>query len=171
MQFKQTTQVPNFIFDTYLPLLTESELKTLLIIIRQTSGWKDRYTGERKTRDRISHAQFCVKTGLSKRIVSKTIQTLLSKELIRITDYRGFELKQASARKGKTHLYYGIAEPVHNMASTSAHEQPKPVHKGVYNKTNYTKLNRTKGALFQGQIHSLVSARHNAVQQACKRCF
>lgn len=162
--FKQTTHVPNFIFDIHLPNLTEAELKTLLIIIRQTFGWRDRYTGERKTRDRISHAQFCVKTGLSKRIVSKTIQTLVVKDLIRITDYRGDELKQAFERKGKTHLYYGIAEPVHQTTPTSAPLQPEPVHKGVYNKTNYTKGIRTKGNCFQGHINTLVSARQNAMR-------
>ena len=66
MTYEQTTQVPNILFDLHLPSLTESELKILLIIIRQTYGWIDRYTGKRKLQDRISHSQFITKSGLTK---------------------------------------------------------------------------------------------------------
>jgi hypothetical protein len=41
MTYKHTTQVPNILFDTHLRELTESELKILLIVIRQTIGWYD----------------------------------------------------------------------------------------------------------------------------------
>ena len=40
MTYKQTTQVPNELFDIHLPDLTFSELKILLFIIRQTYGWR-----------------------------------------------------------------------------------------------------------------------------------
>ncbi|MGE0569338.1 MAG: replication protein, partial [Bacteroidia bacterium] len=80
------TQVPNILLDTYLPQLTESELKIMLVIIRQTNGWIDKFTGKRKTKDRITQSQFRIKTGLSKRIISKTLKSLSDKSLIRIYD-------------------------------------------------------------------------------------
>ena len=78
----QTTPVPNSVFDDYLPKLSDAELKIYLIIIRQTLGWQQKKTGKRKIRDRITHSQFVKKAGLSKRVISKTIQSLINKSLI-----------------------------------------------------------------------------------------
>ena len=144
MTYKQTTQVPNFLFDTHLRELTEAELKILLITIRQTLGWFDSATGKRKDRDRITHNQFRQKTGLSNRIISKTIQSLAVKKLLRITDFNCKELEQPKDRRGKPYLFYGIQNPMHLATHTSAQNMPKLVHGSAYNKTNYTKLNKTK---------------------------
>ena len=81
---KETTQVPNIIFDRYLPSLSEPELKLLLVICRPTFGWHNKYTGKRKTRDRISHSQFMAKTKLSRRTVSKALKSLLVNGLIKV---------------------------------------------------------------------------------------
>jgi phage replication O-like protein O len=86
MVYKQTTQVPNFIFDHYLAELPMAELKVLLVIIRQTLGWMDMKTGQRKARDRISHSQFMTKTGLSRRSIITAIQSLQQRKMITITD-------------------------------------------------------------------------------------
>jgi|GEM_PF-6440689 len=51
-------QIPNFVLDQYLRILNASELKMLLVIIRETNGRMDARIGKRKTRDRISHSQF-----------------------------------------------------------------------------------------------------------------
>lgn len=143
MIFKQTTQVPNILFDKQLPNLTGAELKILLIIIRQTIGWIDNYTGQRKTRDRITQSQFRVKTGLASRIISKTLKMLSDKELIAITDQNNQSLKNSLDRKGKSILYYAL-NPVHFSTSTSAQSDIRPVHKSAYNKRK--KENITKGA-------------------------
>ena len=144
MQYKQTTQVPNLLFDKHLRELTEAELKILLVTIRQTFGWHDSTTGKRKLRDRITRNQFSQKTGLSNRIISKTIQSLSVKKLILVTDFNGNELEQPKDRKGKPYLFYGIPNPVHLTPSASELRTPEPVHGSDYNKTNYTKLIRTK---------------------------
>jgi len=143
MTYKQTTQVPNFLFDTYLPQLTESELKVLLVVVRQTFGWCDKKTGKRKLRDRISGSQFRLKTGLSKRNITNTIQSLFTKNLLQVTDFNGNVLACSDERKGKTHLYFSLS-PVHLPTLASAQKIPEPVQKGDHNKTNYTKLKRTK---------------------------
>lgn len=137
---KQSTQVPNLVFDKLLPRLTESELKILLIIIRQTAGWIDRFTGSRKTRDRITQSQFVSKAGLSPRIVSKTLKMLSDKQLIEITDIDHKILDNSMDRKGKSMLYYSFT-PVHFMTSTSAHFDTEPVHKVIYNKTKRKETN------------------------------
>ena len=157
MVYKQTTQVPNFLFDTHLRELTEAELKILLVTIRQTLGWFDSTTGKRKNRDRITHSQFKQKTGLSNRIISKTIQSLSVKKLIEVTDYEGKQLNQPKDRKGKLYLFYGIQNPVHLATSTNAQKQHEPMHGSAYNKTNYTKIKETKlSRHFAGHISQLL---------------
>lgn len=146
MNYKQSTQVPNIVFDKFLPEFSLAELKLLLIIIRQTQGWVNKKSGKRKTRDRISHSQFIKKTGLSRRVISKTIQSLVDKGLIVVSDYRGNILYTAQKRKGRGYLYYSFLcfQPVHSTARTWVHSVSEPVHQSAYNKTNYTKLNETK---------------------------
>lgn len=111
MIYKQTTQVPNILFDRYLPTLTESELKILLVVIRQTYGWVDKKTRKRKTRDRISHGQFMQKTGLSRRVISKTLKSLVHKELVSVTDQYGNVLNESGDRKGMARMFYSF-QPV-----------------------------------------------------------
>jgi hypothetical protein len=157
MVYKQTTQVPNFLFDIHLPKLTEAELKILLVTIRQTLGWFDSTTGKRKSRDRITHSQFKQKTGLSKRIITKTIQSLSVKNLIEVTDFEGKQLHQPKDRKGKPYLFYGIQNPVHLATHGNEQKLPEPVHGSAYNKTNYTKTKETKlRRTFPGHIGELL---------------
>src|SRR5580704_18496996 len=102
MIYNQTTHVPNVVFDKYLQDLTGSEIKILLIVIRQTIGWVHKATGKRKKRDRISISQFMKKTGLSKRIIAKAIQSLVEKQLVEASDFKGNTLQYPQARKGKS---------------------------------------------------------------------
>ena len=115
MMYQQTTYFPNILVDTHLPNLTESEIKMILVIIRQTNGWVDKKTGLRKTRDRISHGQFMKKTGLCRRVISKTLQNLVSKGLIQVTCQYGNMLHEPKDRKGVTKMFYaptlGMVKP------------------------------------------------------------
>jgi len=73
------TKTPNVLFDKHLRELNHSEIKTLLVIIRQTIGFIDKRTNKRKVRDRITLSQFSLKTGLSTRIISKAIDGLIKR--------------------------------------------------------------------------------------------
>lgn len=138
MEYKKTTQVPNILFDTHLRSLTLAELKVLLIIIRQTAGWVDPQTGGRKLKDRIVHSQFITRTGLSRRILSYTIQSLIEKRLIVVSDEKGTILTLSNQRKGKYVLFYQtVFEPVQSGTKTNANDALKPVQKSEHNKTNY----------------------------------
>lgn len=142
MIYQQSTQVPNVVFDKFLTTLTFGEFKVLMVIIRQTYGWIDQRTGKRKTRDRISHYQFMQKTQLSRRMVSKTVNSLLSKGLIGVFDRSGKLLNSGGERTGRTHLYYS-STCVQNDTDLCTF-QHQPVHSSAHNKTNYTKEKETK---------------------------
>jgi len=53
------TQTPNEFFDAIAKTLKEGELRVLLVIMRQTFGW-------RKEWDRISLSQLATKTGMER---------------------------------------------------------------------------------------------------------
>ena len=102
MNDKGYTKVSDVLLDTWMPHLSGSELKAILIIIRQTVGWN-------KKRDRISHSQFQKKTGLSQRAITSSIESLSNRNLIHITDHKGRELT-ANERRYRTEIYYELAD-------------------------------------------------------------
>jgi phage replication O-like protein O len=69
------TQTPNDLFDHWLPLLKESELKVILVIMRKTFGWH-------KKKDKISISQLMEKTGLSRETVIIAAKSLENKGLV-----------------------------------------------------------------------------------------
>jgi hypothetical protein len=129
--YRYTTQVPNELFDKLLSSLTFCELKVYLFIIRKTHGFVLK-NGKRKERDRISHSQFIKATGISRRNLPITIQSLVTKRLISVSDYEGNSLSNSEDRKGKMYIYYA---PLCSL-------KQKPVQVGQHNKTKQTKLKR-----------------------------
>lgn len=144
------TPTPNILFDKLLKGLNNSELKILLVIIRQTNGWVDKKTGKRKGRDRINHSQFIKKTGLSKRAISYAVGSLLQKGLIEITDSSGNTFNNAYERKGKYILYYSPLlenDDVPTSAKSNTNQcknRHQLVQKVIHNKRNYNKRNLSK---------------------------
>lgn len=69
------TQTPNDLFDHWLPLLKEVELKVLLVILRKTFGWH-------KTRDRISLSQLEKLTGATQTNIIIATKSLIEKGVI-----------------------------------------------------------------------------------------
>ncbi len=106
-----TTQVPNALFDQRMRDLTLSELKVLLLVIRQTWGWVADKSGRRKTRDWLSCSRIEARTGLSKRAISMAIEALVKRGLLVVTSGRGDILISARDRRGKTRLYCQFRYP------------------------------------------------------------
>lgn len=102
---RNSTQVPNHLLDKQLPLLKPSEILVLLVIVRQTYGWV-LPNGKRKSRDWISQKLFVQKTGLSRRTISRSIDSLIQKEIIKATDYKGQLLSKSYQRKGRSRVYF-----------------------------------------------------------------
>ena len=99
MSYIYRTNVPNTVFDTYLKDLGYAEVKVLLVVIRQTYGWKDPRTDSHKQWDWISQQFFVKKTGLSQRAVSTAITTLIEKRLILVKNAKGKVLLEAAERQ------------------------------------------------------------------------
>ena len=109
MNLRNTTGVPNALFDSTLPVLNCSELKILLVIVRQTLGWKDKQTCTgRKSRDWISSSQLMKKTGCSRRSISTAIASLVEKKFISVTNFEGAALTNSQDRKGKPKLFFQL---------------------------------------------------------------
>jgi phage replication O-like protein O len=100
MQIKYSTQIPNEVFDDYLPNLKLNELKVLLIILRQTVGYH-------KDKDWISSSQMEKKTGLSRRSISHAIDELVNNNLIVATSDGGEILSTSEKRKGRQRIFFG----------------------------------------------------------------
>lgn len=107
MQNTSYTQVPNIVFDEYVKELTASELKVLLVIIRQTIGYTTKRK-ERKITDWITNSFFIEKTNLSAKSVSCAIQSLINKGLLIAIDKKGTELYTPQERRAKHKIYYAF---------------------------------------------------------------
>lgn len=135
MGYISRTNVPNSVFDMHLKNLGYAELKILLVIIRQTYGWKGKHKGEHKKRDWLSQQFFVRKTGLSGRAVSNAIATLHAKHLIHITNAQGKPLNTTEERKRATRLYFSC-----NLEQSSELRSSKPVKKSNTTIINTTRL-------------------------------
>jgi hypothetical protein len=146
MDIFYTTSFPNEVLDN-LKQLTNAEYRVLSVIIRQTKGWHDVTTGSRKKRDWISLSQFSSKTGLSRRIVSSAISSLVARELIAVTNRSGQRLGDSKSRRGKK-LYFEYIRhvPPHMQKLYGGSEKTDRIEmqKRCYNKRNSTKEKKTK---------------------------
>jgi len=59
-----------------------------------------------KKRDWITNSQFQRRSGLSDKTVSQAIDSLIEKQLIKVTDSNGNVLYTPSQRRGKVQLFY-----------------------------------------------------------------
>ena len=142
MTYFPFTNVPNVVFDSHLKHLGYAELKVLLVIIRQTYGWKAKNSKGHKERDWISRTFFVKKTGLSKRAVSKAIADLLEKQLIVVTAENGRPLSTPESRRHRAKLYFSC-----NLAKTSYLNSTKPVTKSNPTIIKHTKQYREEKSL------------------------
>ncbi|PQJ80673.1 replication protein [Polaribacter porphyrae] len=106
MSYIYFTNVPNIIFDIHLKDLGYAELKVLMVIIRQTYGWKDTHTGTHKHWDWISQQFFVRKTGLSARAVSTAISKLITKNIIKVKNEQGRLVFGNKERQYASKLYF-----------------------------------------------------------------
>ena len=124
---KNTTPVPNVVFDQYLKELKLAELKILLVIIRQTSGWRDEFSkSKRKEVDWISSNQLALKTGSSFRAINEAVQLLVQKKLIEVLSSSGEILDAPEKRRGQQKLFYrpsAIFTQVENEGNTGSYRE------------------------------------------------
>ena len=130
-----TTPVPNDVLDRVMPTLRDTELRVLLIVVRQTLGWQvGADPARRKDRDWLTQSQLRQRTGRASEAVSHAVDKLVQAGLIIVTDRRGIPKKTADERRRHLgHLYYqlGSAAKVvdngHNhVDNSSKSEDAKP---------------------------------------------
>lgn len=112
MQMISTTPVPNVIFDKHLNKLKSAELKMLLVITRQTLGWRDinsQNGTNRKEKDWISASQLQKKTGSSRRAITDATKILVKRNLIKVLSQKGGVLKSPNRRRGEFRLIYKLS--------------------------------------------------------------
>lgn len=148
MYYPYTTQVPNELFDQYLHHLNQSELKVILVVIRQTLGYIDRKTKKRKRKDWIAMGFFQRKTGLTRKSISIAIHDLIEKELLVALDYYERELRSSKDRRGKKRIYYAYAPYFRASRRTWVEKFSDKLTYGLN-----TKLTPTKEVLSEQNTH------------------
>ncbi len=102
--------IPTRLVDEVMPRLRDTELRVLLVVLRQTWGWKADRTetggkvvrdsrGQTKRRDWLSHRQLCRRTGRGSEAVSGAVASLTASGLIIVEDAGGTALITPEERR------------------------------------------------------------------------
>lgn len=100
---RQTIAIPAVVIDTLLPDLKDTELRLLLVVLRQT--W-----GRGKEADWLSHTQLKARTGRASEAVSGALDTLVRRGLLTVRDEHGVTLSEPDERqrsRARLHLCPG----------------------------------------------------------------
>ncbi len=90
--------LPIVVIDSLLPTLKDTELRVLLVVLRQTWGWTTT-DGQVKSMDWLAHSQLKARTGRASEAVSAAIDILIQRGLITVQDERGILLSSATSRR------------------------------------------------------------------------
>lgn len=86
--------VPVLFIDELMPQLKDTELRTLLAVVRQI-----RVTGMEASYTWLVHAELCRRTGRASAAVSGAVDSLARRGLLEVTDERGRALRTPSERR------------------------------------------------------------------------
>lgn len=105
-----TTPVPNALLDQVMPTLRDTELRVLLVVVRQTRGWQDGpNVSQRKERDWLTQSQLMGRTGRGSGAVAHAVEALVQVGLIEVQDRTGRPLNTPSERRRHLgRLYYRL---------------------------------------------------------------
>ena len=122
--------VPIWLVDEVMPTLKDTELRILLVVLRQTAGWRSDRLAEgvsHKRRDWLSHRQLCRRTGRGSDAVSGAVASLTASGLIVVEDADGRPLATPEERRrclGR--LYFRLGESrVVAMGTDAAPPRPE----------------------------------------------
>ena len=96
-----STQIPHLILREWLPQLSDTELRVVLIISDQTFGWH-------KDSDYLSYSQLRLRTGSSNGSIATALKSLREKGLIKVMDKKGKQIKTKEEARIAQELYYQI---------------------------------------------------------------
>ena len=127
-----TTPVPNALLDRVMPTLRDTELRLLLVVVRQTRGWQDAPgSPRRKQRDWLTQSQLMARTGRGSGAVSQAVEALVQAGLIEVQDRAGRPLRTAGERRRHLgRLYYRLGAAAGKQlgaAATQVAQEPAPL--------------------------------------------
>jgi len=134
------TPVPNGLLDRVMPTLRDTELRILLVVVRQTLGWQDGPDpAQRKEKDWLTQGQLMRRTGRASGAVSRAVDALVRAGLIDVLDRAGNLLKTPAERRRQLgRLYYRLATSAEGGGSGSG------LHKREHAKAHTTKETQYK---------------------------
>ncbi len=134
----KTTPVPNELLDQVMPTLRDTELRVLLVVVRQTLGWQDGpKTSQGKSKDWLTQSQLMRRTGRASGAVARAVDALVQADLISVLDRFGAPLRTAAERRRHLGwLYYRLEQGEEKTVS--------PLRSANLRKSEYAKAHTTK---------------------------
>jgi len=137
--------IPNELFDTVLPQLTDTEVRVLLIVFRKTFGFQelnDRGEVGPKRSDWISHSQLMQMTGRKSAAVSLAIASLVQAGYLIVEDMKSKPLATSVERRrhlGRLYFCPGEMWKTHHPLHP---RKAKTTRNNLYKNRKINKLNR-----------------------------
>ncbi len=139
-----STQIPHLIIREWMPLLSDVELRILLVVAYQTLGWiEDPETKRRKEKDWISQGQLMRKINRSDRAIQNSLKRLIAElRIIQAHDEAG-ELLDSPQKRMKCggKIFYRLSLKRPNATpeeSSGAKEPPKNLRAKNFRATKET---------------------------------
>ncbi len=143
--------MPNDLLDRVMPTLRDTELRVLLVVVRQTLGWMvGTDPARRKDRDWLTQGQLMQRAGRASEAVSHAVDTLVQAGLINVTDRKGIPKKTAEERRRHLgHLYYQLGSGARAVDNADGSVDNKHVTVDNTRKSEDAKPNTTKETVIQ----------------------
>ena len=142
--------IPTWLVDEVMPRLRDTELRVLLVVVRQTLGWQEGPGPmQRKERDWLTQSQLMRRTGRASEAVARAVDALVRDGLIEVLDRAGSALgTPAERRRHLGRLYYRLSPQFSLTAGrdqgTGLSESEAEVPKSEHAEANTTKESRYK---------------------------
>jgi hypothetical protein len=105
----RTTPFPNYLLDEAMPRLRDTEWRLLCVIVRQTLGWQERGSKNRKVSDWLTQTQLVEKTGRDRAAISRALDALVLHRYIEVRNEKGHLLQLPTERRhNKGRLFFGL---------------------------------------------------------------
>jgi phage replication O-like protein O len=104
------TRLPNYLVDHVMPRLRDTEWRIVLVVLRQTIGWRSASPTGRRLRDWLTQSQLKRRTGRGSEAISHAIRSLIERGLLIAENSRGQSL--ATTRQRRTlhdRIYYRLS--------------------------------------------------------------
>lgn len=123
--------MPNVLLDQVMPTLRDTELRILLVVVRQTLGWQDGSDPSmRKEKDWLTQSQLMRRTGRASGAVARAVDALVQSGIISVLDRFGAPLRTpAERRRHLGRLYYRLEQGGEKLANPHrSGNRPKREH-------------------------------------------